>query len=184
MAGRTLFAKIWDAHAVVTRDDGASLLWIDRHLVHEGSFHGFGMLNHAGRAMRRPDLTIAVSDHYVPSHSRAQPIADAEAAGLIATLRANAARHRLLHFDIDDPRQGIVHVAGPEQGLTLPGLTLVCGDSHTSTHGAFGALAFGIGATEVAHVLATQALWQRRPRTLRVTLNGRLSPHVAAKDLV
>ena len=184
MSGRTLFDKIWDAHVVVTRDDGACLLWVDRHLVHEGSFHGFGMLDHAGRPVRRPDLTFAISDHYVPSHPRSQPVGDPEAAGLIATLRANAARHGITHFDMDDPRQGIVHVVGPEQGVTLPGLTLVCGDSHTSTHGAFGALAFGIGASEVSHVLATQTLWQRRPKTLRITLDGALHPHTAAKDVI
>ena len=183
-APRTLFAKIWDSHVVTARDDGTCLLWIDRHLVHEGSFHGFGMLDHAGRKVHRPDLTFAIADHYVPSHSRRQPIADAEAAGLVATLADNARRHGVTHFGIDDPRQGIVHVTGPEQGLTLPGLTLVCGDSHTSTHGAFGALAFGIGASEVSHVLATQALWQRRPKTMRIHVDGVLSRHVAAKDVI
>ncbi|MBU6498957.1 MAG: 3-isopropylmalate dehydratase large subunit, partial [Rhodospirillales bacterium] len=183
-APRTMFARIWDSHVVATAPDGTDLLWIDRHLVHEGSFHGFAMLDQAGRAVRRPDLTFAVADHYVPSHARSLPIADPEAAALVARLRANAARHAIAHFGLDDPRQGIVHVVGPEQGLTLPGLTLVCGDSHTSTHGAFGALAFGIGASEVAHVLATQALWQRRPKTLRITLDGRLAPHVAAKDVI
>jgi 3-isopropylmalate/(R)-2-methylmalate dehydratase large subunit len=181
---RTLFEKIWAPHVVVARADGADLLWIDRHLVHEGSFHGFGMLDHAGRHPRRPDLTFAVMDHYVPSHSRRIPVADREAAGLIATLRDNATRHGIALFDLDDARQGIVHVAGPEQGLTLPGLTLVCGDSHTSTHGAFGALAFGIGASEVSHVLATQTLWQRRPRTLRITIDGTLHEHVFGKDLI
>ena len=192
---RTLFEKVWDAHAIVARDDvgvtlddggenGAALLWIDRHFVHEGSFHGFGMLDHAGRAVARPDLSFAVADHYVPSHSRALPIQDPEVAGMVARLRGNAERHGLDLFGLDDPRQGIVHVAGPEQGLTLPGLTIVCGDSHTSTHGAFGALAFGIGASEVSHVLATQTLWQRRPRTMRITVDGALSAHVAAKDLI
>jgi 3-isopropylmalate/(R)-2-methylmalate dehydratase large subunit len=181
---KTLFAKIWDTHAIVTREDGATLLWIDRHFVHEGSFHGFGMLDHAGRALARPDLTFGVADHYVPSHSRALPIRDPEVAGMVARLRGNAARHGLDLLDIDDPRQGIVHVVGPEQGLTLPGLTIVCGDSHTSTHGAFGALAFGIGASEVSHVLATQTLWQQRPRTMRITVDGTLSPHVAAKDVI
>jgi 3-isopropylmalate/(R)-2-methylmalate dehydratase large subunit len=181
-AARTLFAKIWDAHVVASREDGADLLWIDRHLVHEGSFHGFGMLDHSGRALRHPELTFAVADHYVPS--RPQRPVDGEAAGLIATLADNAHRHKVRLFDVGDPRQGIVHVAGPEQGVTLPGLTLVCGDSHTSTHGAFGALAFGIGASEVAHVLATQALWQRRPKTMRVTFEGLPGAHVSAKDLI
>ncbi len=181
---RTLFEKIWAAHAVTTREDGTSLLWIDRHLVHEGSFHGFGMLEHSGRKVRRPDLTFAMADHYVPSHDRRHPIADPEAAGLVTTLAANAARHGITHFGLDSPDQGIVHVVGPELGLTLPGLVLVCGDSHTSTHGAFGALAFGIGASEVAHVLATQSLWQKRPKTLRITIDGTLHPHVAAKDVI
>src|SRR6266568_6766576 len=122
---RTLFAKVWDAHEILARPDGTSLLWIDRHLVHEGSFHGFGMLDHAGRPVHRPDLTFAVADHYVPSHSRALPIADPEAAHLVATLARNAERHGIVHFGMDDPRQGIVHVVGPEQGITLPGLTLV-----------------------------------------------------------
>jgi 3-isopropylmalate/(R)-2-methylmalate dehydratase large subunit len=182
--GRTLFEKIWDAHVVATREDGAALLWIDRHLVHEGSFHAFGMLDHAQRRVRRPDLTFAVADHYVPSHARTLPIADAEAAGLVASLRGNTAAHGITHFGMDDPRQGIVHVVMPEQGLTLPGLTVVCGDSHTSTHGAFGALAFGIGASEVSHVLAAQSLWQKRPRTLRVTLQGALSPFATGKDVI
>jgi 3-isopropylmalate/(R)-2-methylmalate dehydratase large subunit len=177
-AARTLFAKIWDAHVVASREDGADLLWIDRHLVHEGSFHGFGMLDHSGRALRHPELTFAVADHYVPSRP------PGAVAGLIATLADNARRHGVRLFDVGDPRQGIVHVAGPEQGVTLPGVTLVCGDSHTSTHGAFGALAFGIGASEVAHVLATQALWQRRPRTMRVTFDGLPGAHVSAKDLI
>lgn len=183
-APRTLFDKIWDAHAIVTRADGASLLWIDRHFVHEGSFHAFGMLDHAGRPLRRPDLTFGVADHYAPSHARTRPIADPEVAGMLDLLRGNTARHGIALFGLDDPRQGIVHVVGPEQALTLPGLTVVCGDSHTSTHGAFGALGFGIGASEVAHVLATQTLWQRRPKRMRITLEGRLGPHVTAKDLI
>ena len=184
MTPRSLFEKIWAAHAVTTREDGTSLLWIDRHLVHEGSFHGFGMLAHSGRPVRRPDLTFAVADHYVPSHARGLPIGDAEAAGLVANLAANAARYGIAHFGMDSPDQGIVHVVGPELGLTLPGLVMVCGDSHTSTHGAFGALAFGIGASEVAHVLATQALWQKRPMILRITVDGTLHRHVAAKDVI
>jgi len=178
---RTLFHKIWDAHVIVTRDDGTCLLWIDRHLVHEGSFHGFGMLNHAKRPVHRPDLTFALADHYVPSRPGTE---DAEARGLITTLADNARRHGLALFGEGDSRQGIVHVAGPEQGLTLPGTTLVCGDSHTSTHGAFGSLAFGIGASEVAHVLATQTLWQRRPSTMRINVDGALHRHVGAKDLI
>ncbi len=181
---QTLFDKIWNAHVVVAREDGTSLLWIDRHLVHDGGFHGFGMLRHAGRTLRRPDLTFGVADHYVPSHSRALPIADPEGAVLVARLGENARRYGFGVMGLDDPRQGIVHVVGPEQGITLPGLTLVCGDSHTATHGAFGTLAFGVGASEVAHVLATQTLWQRKPRTMRITVDGVLGPHVSAKDVI
>jgi 3-isopropylmalate/(R)-2-methylmalate dehydratase large subunit len=182
MTPRTMFEKIWSSHEILSSPDGTSLLWIDRHLVHEGSFHGFAKLGN--RPVARPELTFAVADHYVPSHARSLPIADAEAAGLVAKLAANAARHGITHFGMDDPRQGIVHVTVPEQGLTLPGITLVCGDSHTSTHGAFGALAFGIGASEVSHVLATQTLWQRRPKTMRITVDGALGPHVTAKDVI
>ena len=182
--GRTLFDKVWDTHVVAVREDGQALLAIDRHYVHEGSFHAFGMLDHAGRPVRRPELTFAVADHYAPSTQRPGPIGDPELAGMMAQLRDNTARHGIALLDLDDPAQGIVHVAMPEQGLTLPGLTVVCGDSHTSTHGAFGALAFGIGASEVSHVLATQALWQKRPRTMRVSVSGALGRHVVAKDLV
>ncbi|GJD60169.1 3-isopropylmalate dehydratase large subunit [Methylobacterium frigidaeris] len=181
---RTLFDKVWDAHVMATRPDGQALLAIDRHLLHEGSFHAFGMLDHAGRQIRRPELTFAVADHYVPSRDRGGPIPDPEIANMVSTLADNAGRHGIRHFGLDDRAQGIVHVLAPEQGLTLPGLTIVCGDSHTSTHGAFGALGFGIGATEVAHVLATQALWQRRPKTLRVGIDGVLGAHVTAKDVI
>jgi len=180
----TLFDKVWNPHVVTARDEGACLLWIDRHLVHEGSFHAFDKLDHDTRPVRRPDLTFGVADHYVPSHGRMQGVGDAEAAGLINRLRQNASRHGFDSIDMTDPRQGIVHVIGPEQGLTLPGLTLVCGDSHTATHGAFGALAFGIGASEVAHVLATQTLWQRKPAQMRVTIDGVPHPLVSAKDII
>jgi 3-isopropylmalate/(R)-2-methylmalate dehydratase large subunit len=180
---RTLFEKIWDAHIITTRQDGQALLAIDRHLLHEGSFHAFAILDHSGRRVRRPDLTFAVADHYVPTR-RSAPIADPEIAGMVSRLADNVARHGVRHFGLGDAAQGIVHVVAPEQGLTLPGLTVVCGDSHTSTHGAFGALGFGIGATEVAHVLATQALWQRRPMSMRVHIAGRLGPHVSAKDVI
>ncbi len=181
---RTLLDKIWSAHVVATREDGQDLLAVDRHYVHEGSFHAFGMLEHAGRAVRRPELTFAVADHYAPSAARPNPPMAADVAGMMVQLRGNAARHGVALLDLEDARQGIVHVAMPEQGLTLPGLTVVCGDSHTSTHGAFGALGFGIGASEVSHVLATQAIWQARPRSLRISVEGRLGAHVAAKDLV
>jgi 3-isopropylmalate/(R)-2-methylmalate dehydratase large subunit len=180
-APRTLFDKLWSAQEVLRREDGASLLWVDRHLVHEGSHHAFAQLAARGLAVARPDLTVAVADHYAPSR-RARAPAPA-IMGMIDRLRDNAGRHGIALYGLDDPRQGIVHVIGPEQGLTLPGLLIVCGDSHTSTHGAFGAIAFGIGATEVAHVLATQSIWQLRPKAMRIRIDGRLGPGVGAKDL-
>ena len=182
MPGQTMLDKIWARHVVATGAGGRDLLYVDRHLVHEGSFHAFEMLRHAGRRVRRPDLTVAVADHYVPT-SAAAPAAP-EIQGKVAELGRNAAEWGLTLLGPGDSRQGIVHVIGPEQGLTLPGLTLVCGDSHTATHGAIGALAFGIGASEVEHVLATQTIWQRRPRALRVWMDGRLGPGVSAKDVV
>ena len=182
-APRTLLEKVWAAHEVTRREDGASLLWIDRHLVHEGSHHAFAKLAERDMAVAEPGLTFAVADHYVPTRGRGRPIADASIARMVATLEANASRHGIHLFGLADPRQGIVHVVGPEQGLTLPGLTVVCGDSHTSTHGAFGAVAFGIGATEVAHVLATQTLWQRRPKPMRIAVEGALGPGIGAKDI-
>ncbi|MFU8881184.1 MAG: 3-isopropylmalate dehydratase large subunit [Rhodobacterales bacterium] len=181
-APRTLFDKVWDQHEVLRRDDGASLLWVDRHLVHEGSHHAFAKLAERGLHVAEPALTIGVVDHYAPTRHRDR-ITNPDIARMIRTLEDNAARHGIRCFGISDPRQGIVHVMGPEQGLTLPGLLINCGDSHTSTHGAFGALAFGIGATEVAHVLATQTIWQMRPKTMRITVNGRLGASVTAKDL-
>ncbi len=179
---RTLFDKVWDAHEVLRREDGASLLWVDRHLVHEGSHHAFAKLAERGLPVAEPALTIGVVDHYAPTRNRDR-IADPDIARMIRTLEENTARHGIRCFGMRDPRQGIVHVMGPEQGLTLPGLLINCGDSHTSTHGAFGALAFGIGATEVAHVLATQTIWQKRPKTMRITVTGQLGPSVTAKDL-
>ncbi len=179
---RSLFEKLWSAHEILQRDDGASLLWVDRHLVHEGSHHAFAKLAARDLPVAAPDLTIGVVDHYAPTRDR-RHIADPTIARMIRTLEDNTARHGIRCFGLADPRQGIVHVMGPEQGLTLPGLLINCGDSHTSTHGAFGALAFGIGATEVAHVLATQTIWQKRPKTLRITVTGQLGPSVTAKDL-
>ena len=154
---------------------GRALLYVDRHLVHEGSFHAFEMLRRAGRRVRRPDLTVAVADHYVPTarRPRADPPTPRSGARSTSSSR-NAAEWGIALLGPGDPRQGIVHVVGPEQGLTLPGLTVVCGDSHTATHGALGALAFGIGASEVEHVLATQTIWQRRPAVMRVWVDGRL----------
>ncbi|MCP5155288.1 MAG: 3-isopropylmalate dehydratase large subunit [Ectothiorhodospiraceae bacterium] len=185
MTARTLFEKIWDRHLVVEREDGQSLLYIDRHLCHDGSFNAFGQLRAAGRTVRRPDRTWATPDHYVPTDTRCvDAVADPRAREIIRAIDTNAADFGVQLFPLGDVRQGIVHVVGPEQGITLPGLTMVCGDSHTSTHGALGCIAFGIGASEVAHVLATQTLWQRRPRTMRITVDGRLGPGVTGKDLI
>ncbi|WP_029003100.1 3-isopropylmalate dehydratase large subunit [Azorhizobium doebereinerae] len=181
--GRTLFDKVWDAHEVVRREDGQSLLWIDRHFLHEGSFHAFDKVAARGAEVARPDLTFGVEDHYVPTRVRVLERMDPAIRRMMEQLRANTDRHHVRLFGIDDPAQGIVHVVGPEQGLTLPGLCIVCGDSHTATHGAFGALAFGIGASEVAHVLMTQTLWQSRPKRLRVRVEGALAPGIAAKDI-
>jgi len=180
---QTLFDKLWQQHEIVRRDDGQSLLWVDRHFVHEGSFHAFDQLRARAGTIARPDLTFGVADHYVPTR-RPGPIADPAIGRMVDQLTANAAAHGITLFGLDDPRQGIVHVVGPEQGLTLPGLLIVCGDSHTSTHGAFGALAFGIGASEVAHVLMTQTLWQRKPKRMRVSIEGRLISGITAKDVI
>ncbi len=179
---RTLFDKLWDAHVVLTREDGASLLWVDRHYVHEGSHHAFAKLDARGLAVAEPALTVGVADHYVPTR-RGGGITDPDIARMVATLEGNAARHGVRLFGLDDPRQGIVHVTGPEQGLTLPGMLVVCGDSHTSTHGALGAYGFGIGATEVAHVLATQTVWQKKPARMRLNFHGTAAPGVGAKDM-
>ncbi|WP_257170404.1 3-isopropylmalate dehydratase large subunit [Bradyrhizobium sp. SRS-191] len=180
---RTLFDKVWDAHVVTRREDGAELLFIDRHLVHEGSFHAFNKLKDKRAKVRRPDLTIGVADHYVPTRTRVLSEIAPDIAGMIRQLDDNCRANDIRIFGFDDPRQGIVHVVGPEQGLTLPGLTMVCGDSHTSTHGAFGALAFGIGASEVAHVLLTQTLWQKQPKRMRITIDGATAPDITAKDI-
>ena len=179
-APRTLFEKVWAAHVIEARTDGTDLLWVDRHFVHEGSHHAFRKIAERGMGVAEPGLTFAVTDHYAPT--RGAPV-DAAVARMIQTLSTNTDTHGLQHFAIGDPRQGIVHVIGPEQGLTLPGLLIVCGDSHTSTHGAFGAIAFGIGATDVAHVLATQTIWQRRPKSMRISVEGALGPGVTAKDI-
>jgi 3-isopropylmalate/(R)-2-methylmalate dehydratase large subunit len=179
-APRTLLEKLWTAHEVLRRDDGTSLLFVDRHLVHEGSHHAFAKLKERGLQVAAPELTFGVVDHYAPT--RAGAVAP-DIRRMIKTLGENAEAHGLKLFDLRDPGQGIVHVIGPEQGLTLPGLLINCGDSHTSTHGAFGALAFGVGATEVAHILATQTIWQKRPKSMRITVEGALGPGVTAKDL-
>lgn len=179
---QTLFDRLWCAHEVLRREDGMSLLWVDRHLVHEGSHHAFAKIAERNLSVAHPNLTFGVADHYVPTTRRDQ-ITDPDIARMIATLEENCRAHDITCFGLEDPRQGIVHVVGPEQGLTLPGLLVNCGDSHTSTHGALGAIGFGIGATEVAHVLATQTVWQKRPKTMRITVEGRLIPGVGAKDI-
>ncbi len=183
MAGETLFDKVWRMHVVLTREDGQALLWIDRHFVHEGSHHAFAKLRARGAGVARPDLSFAVADHYVPTRDRGAAIGDAAIGRMVGQLSDNARAHGVRLFGLGDPAQGIVHVVGPEQGLTLPGLSIVCGDSHTSTHGAFGALAFGIGASDVAHVLMTQTLWQKRPLRMRIWVDGAWGPGVSAKDL-
>jgi 3-isopropylmalate/(R)-2-methylmalate dehydratase large subunit len=182
---RTLFDKIWDAHVVETLGDGTCLLYIDRHLVHEvTSPQAFEGLRVAGRAVRRPDATIAVVDHNVPTSDRRGGITEPESRLQVETLERNVAEFGVPYFPLLDPRQGIVHVVGPEQGISLPGMTIVCGDSHTSTHGAMGALAFGIGTSEVEHVLATQTLLQKPAKNMLVRVDGDLAPGVTAKDVV
>ena len=181
---RTLFEKVWDAHVVRAAENEPTLLYIDLHLVHEvTSPQAFDGLREANRSVRQPDLTVATIDHNVPTTDRSLPIADEIAAKQIDVLRSNCAEFGIRLFDIDSNEQGIVHVIGPELGLTQPGMTIVCGDSHTSTHGAFGALAFGIGTSEVEHVLATQCLPQNKPRTMLINVRGELSEGVTAKDL-
>jgi 3-isopropylmalate/(R)-2-methylmalate dehydratase large subunit len=182
---RTLFDKIWESHVVHTQDDGTCLLYIDRHLVHEvTSPQAFEGLRLTGRKVHRPDATIAVADHNVPTTDRSQGIADPESRLQVDTLAQNCKDFGVDYFGMEDIRQGIVHIIGPEQGLTLPGTTIVCGDSHTSTHGALGALAFGIGTSEVEHVLATQTLIQRPAKNMRVTVDGELPKGVTAKDMI
>jgi len=182
---RTLYDKIWDDHVVDQQADGTCLLYIDRHLVHEvTSPQAFEGLRVAGRTVRAPHKTLAVVDHNVPTTDRSHGIEDPESATQVETLAQNARDFGVEYYNELDARQGIVHVVGPEQGFTLPGMTIVCGDSHTSTHGAFGALAHGIGTSEVEHVLATQTLIQNKARNMRVTVDGQLPPGVTAKDII
>lgn len=182
---KTLYDKIWDDHLVHEADDGTCLLYIDRHLVHEvTSPQAFEGLRMAGRKVRAPEKTLAVVDHNVPTTDRSKGIDDPESKLQVDTLARNAAEFGVDYFDENDKRQGIVHIIGPEQGFTLPGTTIVCGDSHTSTHGAFGALAHGIGTSEVEHVLATQTLIQKKAKNMRVTVNGELPDGVGAKDII
>jgi 3-isopropylmalate/(R)-2-methylmalate dehydratase large subunit len=182
---RTLYDKIWDDHVVETRADGTSILYIDRHLVHEvTSPQAFEGLRMAGRKVRHPEKTLAVVDHNVPTTDRSKGIDDAESRTQVETLAKNAADFGIEYYGERDKRQGIVHAVGPEQGFTLPGTTIVCGDSHTSTHGAFGALAHGIGTSEVEHVLATQTLIQKKAKNMKVEVTGALAPGATAKDII
>ena len=182
---KTMFDKIWDEHVVHSESDRPDLLYIDLHLIHEvTSPQAFEGLRLAGRRVRRPDLCVATVDHNVPTTDRSLPIVDDLARTQIETLRQNAVEFGVTLYDIDSPHQGIVHVMGPEMGLTQPGMTIVCGDSHTSTHGAFGALAFGIGTSQVEHVLATQCLPMSRPKSMEIRVNGDLPAGVTAKDLI
>ena len=184
-APKTLFDKIWESHLVHTSDDGSALIYIDRHLVHEvTSPQAFEGLRNAGRVVKDTSRTLAVADHNVPTTDRSTGIADAESRIQVETLEANASEFGVPYFAMDDIRQGIVHVIGPEQGFTQPGMTIVCGDSHTATHGAFGALAFGIGTSEVEHVLATQTLIQQPAKNMRITVDGEVGPLVTAKDII
>ena len=184
-APKTLFDKIWDAHVVHRQDDGTCLIYIDRHLVHEvTSPQAFEGLRNTARTVRAPNRTLAVADHNIPTTDRSAGIADEESRIQVEALEKNAAEFGVPYFAMDDKRQGIVHVIGPEQGFTLPGMTIVCGDSHTATHGAFGALAFGIGTSEVEHVLATQTLIQKPAKNMRITVDGTLAAGVTAKDVI
>ncbi|MBD3618378.1 MAG: 3-isopropylmalate dehydratase large subunit [Chromatiales bacterium] len=184
MAGKTLYDKLWDAH-VVREENGTALLYIDRHLVHEvTSPQAFEGLRLAGRQPWRGSSVLAVPDHNVPTTDRSHGIADPVSRTQVETLDANCREFRITEFSMNDSRQGIVHVIGPEQGATLPGMTVVCGDSHTSTHGAFGALAFGIGTSEVEHVLATQTLLQKKSKSMLISVDGQVGPGVTAKDIV
>jgi len=185
MTARTLFDKIWDAHVVDRMGDGTCVLYIDRHLVHEvTSPQAFEGLRLAGRRVRRTDATIAVADHNVPTEDRSHGIAEPESRLQVDTLVRNVADFGVPYIPVTDARQGIVHIIGPEQGLSLPGMTIVCGDSHTSTHGAMGALAFGIGTSEVEHVLATQTLLQKPAKNMLVRVDGALPPGCTAKDII
>ena len=182
---KTLYDKIWDNHLVHQQDDGTSLIYVDRHLVHEvTSPQAFEGLRIQKRKVRRPELTLAVPDHNVPTTDRSKGINDTESKIQVDTLRENCKEFGVKLFDVNDKRQGIVHIIGPEQGFTQPGTVIVCGDSHTATHGAFGSLAFGIGTSEVEHVLATQTLIQKKSKNLRINVNGKLPIGVTAKDVI
>lgn len=182
---KTLYEKIWDAHTILHGEGGQTLLHVGRHLAQDGSRHAFEFLQSRGLGVRRPEQTFAMPDHAAPSNTRdITAISNPEYRNLIEDLSRNARKFNIVHFGINDPRQGIVHVVGPEQGLTQPGMLLVCGDSHTSTHGALGTLAFGLGSSDILHVLATQATWQRRSKTMRINIEGLLPSGVTVKDLI
>jgi 3-isopropylmalate/(R)-2-methylmalate dehydratase large subunit len=182
---KTLYAKIWDAHTILEGEDGLTLLHVGRHLAQDGSCHAFDFLRARGLPVRRPDQVFATPDHAVPSYTRdVAQVRNPEYRRLIQALAQNTRDAGIVHFGLDDDRQGIVHVVGPEQGLSQPGMVLVCGDSHTSTHGALGALAFGLGSSDILHVLATQATWQRRAKTMRIRVEGVLPAGVTAKDVI
>jgi len=182
---RTLYDKIWDRHTILVAEGGRTLLHVGRHLVHDGSFHAFGFLEARGLGVRQPERTFATPDHSTSTKKRSlAAIFNAQHRQIVEKLEENATKHKITLFGLKDPRQGIVHVVGPEQGISLPGLVMVCGDSHTSTHGALGALAFGIGASEVCHVLATQAIWQNKYKSMRIDLHGVRPPGVTAKDAI
>tara|TARA_B100000963_G_scaffold153729_1_gene133863 strand:+ start:1152 stop:2546 length:1395 start_codon:yes stop_codon:yes gene_type:complete len=185
MKPQTLFDKIWNAHLVEKQEDGTCLIYIDRHLVHEvTSPQAFEGLRNSGRKVRRPEYTFAVADHNVPTSDRSNGIQNTESRIQVETLEKNCDEFKVNIFPLLDKRQGIVHIVGPEQGITQPGMTIVCGDSHTATHGAFGALAFGIGTSEVEHVLATQTLIQKPAKNMRISIDGQLNPGVTSKDII
>src|SRR5436309_3813150 len=177
----TLFDKIWAQHEILKAENGLSLLWVDRHYVHEGSFQGFDKVDARGERVSRPDLTFAIADHYVPT-ARGRTFNDPSLKRMVDQLVVNTGKHGVMLMGLNDPRQGIVHVVGPEQGLTIPGLVIVCGDSHTATHGALGSIAIGIGASEVSHVMLTQTFWQKKQKRMRVTLDGTCRPGIGRKD--
>ena len=182
---QTLFQKIWSPHVIVPRENGPSLVYIDRHIVHEGSFHAFNQLRARQLKLRHPEQVFGVPDHYVPTRGRsAEEAATPEIARMITQFDSNMKWGGVPHFALSDQRQGIVHVVGPEQGITLPGMTVVCSDSHTSTHGALGAIAFGIGQSESMHVMATQTLWQSQPKVMRIRVEGSVEAGVSAKDII
>ena len=185
MKPKTLFDKIWNSHLVEKQDDGTCLIYIDRHLVHEvTSPQAFEGLRNTGRVVRKPSHTFAVADHNVPTSDRSKGIENRESRIQVETLEKNCQEFKVNFFPLMDKRQGIVHIVGPEQGITQPGMTIVCGDNHTATHGAFGALAFGIGTSEVEHVLATQTLIQKPAKNMRISVTGNVSPSITSKDII